>query len=751
MIGRHISHFYVIRLLGSGGMGVVYEAQDTRLPRSVALKFLKAGMAKETDAVRRFKREARLASSLNHPNICTILDVEDGDEQSFIAMELLKGKSLKARLVGEPLPLGEILDITGQVADALAAAHDQGIIHRDIAPGNVFLTDGGLVKLLDFGLAKHFPTHAEDGQTTDDLTATGVVVGTLYYMAPEQLAEDGSIDYRCDLFSLGAIVYQMATGARPFDISPKRELIAAIQRQQHVPLRQLAPQNPLELERIVDRLLAKRPEDRYQGARALRADLDALRRSTQTSTSSTSATGDIERGRPSSMAVLPFEIIGNSDPVSLQFRDGLAEDTFSRLSALRDLRVAPRTSTRNAAGKSIREIGKALGVELVLEGTIQYIADRVRVTANLVYAAHERSVVPALRIERQFDDLLVTQDVIAGEIVDGLTPALSRAPGRRHRREPEAHHAFLRGQHHWRSCFAGGWRQAIEHFQYAIERDSRFALAHVALANAYNFLGFYCLMKPNLAFDVAARAAASALAIDDTLGSAHVEIALAKFGGDWDWEGCESAFRRAIAIDADDPFAHVYYSWLLILLGREDAALSEAQKGHALRPTSRLVTASRAQTLYIGGHYDEAVALCTECIRVDPEYVFAVHLRGLCHLTNAKFPEAIADLERAADLSHRVAYYLGMLGRAYGQCGRRDDALALIAELGEQTRETYVPPQSYVYIYAGLGERDRALEYQEKAYEDGASPFNYLAPTIRDLYALDPYHKGRLQQMRLAL
>ena len=391
-------------------MGVVYEAQDTRLPRSVAIKVLKEELSKNLEATRRFKREARLASSLNHPNICTVLEVSEDDAQSFIAMELLDGTSLKSRLLGEPLPLGEIIDIASQVADALGAAHEQGIVHRDITPANIFLTARGPVKILDFGLAKHFARSGEDGETTDDLTSGGAVAGTVHYMSPEQLAGDAEVDYRCDLFALGAVLYRMATGARPFDIHPRTALSAAIQTQPHVPIRQLAPHHPVELERIIDTLLAKRPEDRYQSAAAVRAELRTLRDS-----------------------------------------------------------------------------------------------------------------------------------------LDAAAAARSQAPSLRYSQEPEAYHAFKRGQHLWKSCFEGGWRPAIDHFQHAIDRDPQFALAHVALASAYNFLGFYSLVKPNLAFAVAGRAAERALAIDPNLGPACIDVALAKLGGDWDWEGSEQYFRRGLA------------------------------------------------------------------------------------------------------------------------------------------------------------------------------------------------------------
>lgn len=745
VIGRQISHFYVIRTLGSGGMGVVYEAQDTRLPRSVAIKVLKEELSRDVDAIRRFKREARLASSLNHPNICTILDVNDDESQSFIAMELLEGASLKARLLQGPLSIEEIIEITSQAADALGAAHDQGIIHRDITPGNIFLAANGLVKLLDFGLAKHYPMSSTDGMTTDEVTTVGVVHGTIHYMSPEQLSRTASVDYRCDLYALGVVLYQMATGTRPFDIQPRGALIAAIQAQPHIPLRQLAPQHPAQLARIVDTLLAKDPQDRYQSAHTLRAEVDVLRRGLKPAAAASEIREDV------SIAVLPFEILGLADSATLALRDGLAGDISSRLSRIDRIRVAPRTSIRALDGNPVREIGKLLNVDLVIEGTLQVSAGRLRATANVVDAAHERVALPSLTIDRPIGDLLTTQDEIAREVCDGLSGAISRPPAKRYPQDPDAYHAFKRGQHLWKSCFAGGWRPAIEHFQHAIDRDPGFAPAHVALASAYNFLGFYSLVKPNLAFAVAGRSAERALTIDPGLAPACIEVALAKFGGEWDWDGAEQAFRRGIALDPRNPLAHVHYSWLLMLLGREDAAFAEAQRGHALAPSSRLVAGARSQTMYLAGRYDEAIRLCTECLRFDPGYVFAVHVRGLCYLAKGMRDLATADLEQAAALSHRAPFYLGLLGYSYGACGMRDEALALLGELKNPPADTYVPPQCYVFIYAGLGEKERALEYQERAYQDGASPFNYLTPFIRGLYALSPQHKRRLEQMRLVL
>jgi tetratricopeptide (TPR) repeat protein/tRNA A-37 threonylcarbamoyl transferase component Bud32 len=746
VIGRQVGNFYIIRSLGSGGMGVVYEARDTRLPRSVAVKFLKPAFARDLDAIRRFKREARLASSLNHPNICTILDVAEGDGQPFIAMELLHGISLRERLAGSPMALEEILVVASQAADGLASAHDQGIMHRDITPGNIFITDYGVVKLLDFGLAKHFAAVDEVDDTTEELTQVGAVVGTIHYMAPELFLEGATADHRCDLYSLGAVLYQMATGTRPFEARSKQDVMELIQGQPHIPLRRLAPHHPAELERIVDRLLAKRPEARYQTSWQLRADLQTLLRlSVHADASSAGRKQSID----TAIAILPFRVIG---------RPADAEEAGARLTGAigdhltqyRLLQVVP-VGAHPGSVESMRELGARLNVRTVLEGSVQHAAGRVRVIANLIDAAAERPAMPAIKVERPCADARVVDRALAREVADRVATFLSKPRDAGGTHDAEASAAYRRGLHYWQARFSGGWRAAIEHFQHAVQRDERFALAHVALASAYEFLGFYCLMKPVLAFSVARQSIERALALDDALAVAHAELALIRFGGDWDWDGSEQAFRRALLLDPSNAVTHVCYSWLLMLLGRDDAAIAEARLGTSLAPGSRFVACGRAQTLYLARRYDEAIELCDECLRQDPDYVFAVSLRGQCYELASRFPEAVADLEHAVAVTNRVPFYVGMLGHCYGGAGMRARALDLVAELSRQSHETYVPPQCYVYIYAGLGDRARALEHQEKAYEDGASPFNYLVPSIRELYALDPQHKRRLEQMRLIL
>lgn len=746
MIGRQVSHFYVIRVIGSGGMGVVYEAQDTRLPRSVAIKFLKPGLVHDPEAISRFKREARLASSLNHPNICTILDVDEGVDLSFIAMELLQGMSLKARLAAGPLSLDEVVTVASQIADALVAAHAQRIMHRDITPGNIFLCESGQVKLLDFGLAKHSLPRDAAADASDDITTPGAVVGTVHFLAPEQLDATSAVDHRCDLFSLGAVIYQMATGARPFEASATKDVLAMIQGEAHVPIRHLAPGHPMALERIVDTLLAKRPADRHQTAEALREDLRRLRNDTRGPGPGPAAR---QVAVTSSVAVLPFELVGTRDDSLQAFCDGLAEDVSSRLGALEHVRVAPRASSRAVAGRAIHEVGAQLHVSFVLEGSVQSAGGHVRVIANLIEAETERATQPPIVAAGPVELTLAAQWLVAGTIVDGVKSRLetTRSPLPTH--DAEALVAFKRGQHQWlTSCYAGGWRVAIDHFQHAIARDPNFALAHVAIATAYNFLGYYCLIKPTLAFTVAAQSAERALAIDDGCAPAYAELASVSFGRDWDWNGAEARFRRSLALDPASASVHTYYSWLLTMLGRVDAGLMEAQTGCSLEPTSLVVAVGRAHSLYLARRFDEATEICTMALRAAGSYVFALHVRGLCHLCTGKGPDAIADFEAVATLTKRTPFYLGLLGLCYGEFGRRQQGLDLVAELDQLSRDTYVHPQCYMLAYAGLRQQEKT-EFQERVYDHGASPFNYLAPYFRELYNLDPHQSPGLAQMRL--
>jgi eukaryotic-like serine/threonine-protein kinase len=744
VIGQQLSHFYIVGPLGSGGMGDVYEAQDLRLPRSVALKVLKPSLVENRTAVRRFDREARLAASLNHPNICTILDIGEADGLSFIAMELLQGESLKQRLRLGPVPVTRLLDIAIHVARALTSAHLADIIHRDITPGNIFLTDTGITKLLDFGLAKtQLSDEDADGSTTDGVTDLGIVPGTVHYLSPEQLLGRTS-DRRSDLWSLGAVLYQAATGARPFEARTKTEVVSQILSREPMPPRRLAPGLPVEFEQIIMRLLNREPEQRYQRAADLLKDLETVRLLQQ----------PIEPAPPAgptsvSVAVLPFAIMGDEDDIVRGFRDGLASDTTLALQQQPGFRVASRTSVDSVRGESVRAIGEKIGVDQVLEGSVQRASGRFRIIAGLVAAATEERLRMPLRFDLPGTDVLAAQDEAARQIVAAVKSAVIRT-SQPAVVSPEAYVEYQRGLHAQRELFAGSWDAVIEHATRAADIDPAFAPAQVMLADTYNSLGLLSLMKPRVAFQKARLAAERALAIDPNLAPAHAALGLVRFGDDWDWNAAESHFRRALEIDPELAGTRVHYSWLLMLLGREAAALAEANRAVSTW-RARFVVAGAALTYFLAGRYDEAIELCTECLETHPDYLFAIYQRGQCYHMKGMYPTAHAELERAAQLGHRAPFYTALLGKSYGEAGIRERAWAIVKEFDEMQRRRYVAPHCYVYVFHGLGERERALLHQEDAYRDGGQPLNYLSPFIRNLFSLDPTHRDRLRQMRLTV
>lgn len=742
VIGRQLSHFYIVGPLGSGGMGDVYEAQDLRLPRSVALKVLKPALLENRVAVRRFRREARLAASLNHPNICTILDIGEADGVSFIAMELLQGDSLKTRLRHGPLPFETLVDMATDIARALSHAHLADIIHRDITPGNVFLTESGTTKLLDFGLAKLVAPEDSDAGSSESVTDDGIIPGTVHYLSPEQLLRS-TVDRRSDLWALGAVLYQAATGARPFEARSKTEVIRQILSRPPMPPRRLAPSLPVELEQVIVRLLEQVPDRRYQRAADLLKDLETVR--------------GLQRPPPEvrltpsrvSIAVLPFRIVGDEDETVRSFRDGLMSDAAWALQQVPGLRVASRTSTDAVRGQTIRVIGERLGVDHVLEGSVQRAADRFRVIAGLVSAADEEQLRMPVRLDLPAADVLSAQDEATRQIVSTVKSAAMRAL-QAPTRSPDAHVEYQRGLHAQRDIFAGSWGAVIEHATRSADIDPGFAPAHVLLADTYNTLGLLSLMKPRVAFAKARLAAERALTISPDLATAHAALGLVRFGDDWDWNAAETHLRRALDLDPELASARVHYSWLLMLLGREAAALAEAQRAVSTW-RARFVVSGAALTYFLAHRYDEAIALCTECLDASPDSVFALYQRGQCYHMKGMYPTAHAELERAAQIGRRAPFYLALLGKSYGEAGMRDKALSIVKELEAMQTQRYVAPHCYVYVYHGLGERERALLHQEDAYRDGGQPLNYLSPFIRNLFSLDPTHRDRLRQMRLTV
>ena len=745
MIGREFSHYKVTGTVGAGGMGVVYTAEDVRLQRPVALKFLADALASDAVALARFQREARTASSLNHPHICTIYEVDTVDGRPFIAMELLTGETLKDRLRMGALSADEALTIAAQVADALDVAHDAGIVHRDVTPANIFLTSRGHVKVVDFGLAKRI-----DAGGTED-TAAGVtgelLVGTTLYMSPEQVLSQ-PLDRRSDLFSLGAALFEMLTHTRAFAAESSFEILNRVLHHDVLWPPQIAAKLPVGVTSIVDKLLQKDRQNRYQSARELKIDIDRVLHAHDP----ISATVDRAAAGVPSIAVLPFRNLG-PDTDAEYLCDGLAEELQAAIAKLSRVRVASRTSAASFKGKEVDavEIGERLQVSTLLEGSVRKAGTKLRVAAQLTDAVkgYQRW---SERFDRTLDDVFAIQDEIAQAIVNKLELTFGGGDGepiiKRYTANTEAYHLYLRGRYEWAHRYQGGLMKAIEAFEHAIRLDPDYAPAHAGLADVYSFLAFYSIVRPPAAFEKAQASVDRALAIDADLAEAHSSAALVMVGRDWDFVRAEQSFRRALDLDPRQGSARIYHAWVLVVLGRLDEAFAEARRAHTDEPMSDVIHGGLAYTYFLARRYDEAILECRRCLELHPHFLIGLYVLGMASFMKGALAEATIAFEEAATLSGRAPFYTGLLGACHARAGRTAEAQAIVAELDAMQATRYVPPHAYAYLYCYLGDLDRAFEYQARACEEGASPFNYLSPMVEPMQR-DPRFAGDLARMGL--
>ncbi len=804
MIGRTISHYRVVEKLGGGGMGIVYKAEDLRLGRFVCLKFLPEKLSKDHPAIERFQREARAASSLNHPHICTIYDIDEYEEQNFIVMEFLEGQTLKHRISGKPLDIERVPEYGHQMADALEAAHAKAIIHRDIKPANIFLTDRGQIKLLDFGLAKLMPerkgvalTHAGAAfnNTTQDahLTSSGVAVGTVAYMSPEQVRGQ-ELDERTDLFSLGLVLYEMATGKQAFAGNTSGVIFEAILNRSPIPAARLNPAVSPQLEQIIDKALEKDRSLRYRTAADLGADLQRLKRDSDSARAFHVTSGSTPepvrkrawipfawagalvvalllfalnvggfrdrvfggsgQGRIDSIAVLPFANVSN-DPKTEYLSDGITESLINSLSQLPNLSVTSRNTVFRYKSQPTdpQRLGHDLGVRAILTGRLIQTGDELMISVSLEDVRQSRQIWGE-QYNRKLSNLVSVQQEIASDIYSRLRPKLAgeerRLLARRPTENVEAYQLYLQGLFYWNKWTEADFKKAADYFTQAVQKDPRYALSYAGLADTYSQLGDAGYLPPSEAWPKAKAAAMQALEIDDTLAEAHTSLALVKEHFEWDWTGADTEFRRAIELNPNSATAHHWYGDYLANMGRPEDGLRETRKAQELDPLSLIINTTLGWQLYLARRNDQAVEQLRKVLDIDAKFTPARRMLEEVYAQSGKQKEAVAERARILSLSGSPEF-AASIEEDFSKSGYKGVLQSWLDGLTEISKHGYVSAYSIAEGYMRLGQKDKVFEWLDKAYEDHDSGLVSIAvEPMFDPVRSDPRFKDIVRRMKLS-
>ena len=768
--------YKILEELGRGGMGVVYKAEDTKLKRTVALKFLPPDLTHITEFKERFIQEAQAAAALDHPNICTVYEFDEAEEKTFISMAYVKGQSLKKKIVSGPLEMDEALKVAILVAEGLQEAHKMGVIHRDIKSANIMLTEKNLPKIMDFGLARIA------GGT--QVTKKGMTMGTIAYMSPEQ-ARGEEVDHRTDIWSIGVVLYEMLTGQLPFKGEHDQAVVYSILNETPEPITSFRTDVPKSVEQVVSKALEKNPGERYLQVNELLDDLRSIsegivperariRMKKEKRLRIKKAilypviacslilliviafglfTGHAEA--IDSIAVLPLENI-SKDPEQEYFSDGITDALINELKKISGLRrVISRTSVMQykEAKKSLTEIAWELDVDAVVEASVFSAGGKVQIRANLIHVPSEKNLW-SQSYEREMSDVMILQSeiakTIAREINVNLTAEEQALFQSARTVNPEAHEAYLKGRYFWNTRTKEGMFKGLEFFQQAIEIDPEFALAYVGLAESYGTLAAHGYMAPNEALPLGKEAVMRALMLDETLAEGHAIQAFLFFWFDRNWEEAEKTFKRAIQLNPGYASAHQWYAELLAIRGRHDEAIGEAKRAQELDPLSPMISYDLGEKLYYAGRFEEVVAHCLESLELFPNFPWTLNLLGWGYAELSRFDEAAAEFQKAYTMSGGNNFFLANLGYCYGLSGQPEKAMAILDDLIELSRKEYVLPLEIAYVYLGLGQRDETFDYLNESAKEMDYALLFIAVDAGfDSIRQDPRFQDLLGRMNL--
>lgn len=767
---RIVSHYRLIEKLGAGGMGEVHLATDIVLGRNVALKLLPQAAVTDRESSLRLIREAQAAAQLDHPNICSIYEAGEEDGVSFIAMQLIEGSPLSDRLIQGPLAADEAATIATQIAEALSEAHRRGIVHRDVKPANVMIDRRGQSKLMDFGLAKSFASwgsEAEDDATARMLTRPGSVVGTVDYMSPEQLRGEAA-DARSDVWAFGVMLHELLTGHRPFAGKSRAEVITAILRDQPEPA---ALRTGGVFAPIIDRCLRKSPSERYADAGQVHVAMEITRTALPLDTTTAqkkrsrgtggapsakknSGASSVRKPRSArirSLAVLPLDS-HSVDPEQDFFAEAMTESLLSDLTHIGGLRVVSRTSVMRYKGtrKSISQIARELNVDAIMVGSVLRVAGRVRISAQLIHGPTD-SHLWSQSYERDLEDILTLQSevarAIADEVMVTLTPKERTRLSQVRRVDRAAHEVFLKGVYHFDR---GDLGRGMELFAESTTIDPTYAPAWARIARGYYYLGLFGALSPVEAFGKLKDAAWKAQDLDPELADAYGYRAMASLYYDWNWAGTGEEVRRALELKPNHAEISHFYGHYLMVMGRAEEGLRACEHAMELDPFGTIITACVGWHCLFSREIDEAVAPALHALEMDPNLFWGHTILGWAYEQQGRRDESIGAYEKAIALSGGMVLTIAALGHAYARFGRTAEAHAVLKELLERRKTSYVSAYDIATIHLALGDPDSAFAWLEEAYSERASFLIHIHWDPRfDPVRDDPRFDGLLRRIGL--